>query len=358
MKVLHASVMSEPAVGVLKQLEAEALSSEKLGITWDARFYCNSAIDSVVIVQPTSQSSNKLMFKISFYRWLWKKTKQYDQLLLRYSFHDPLQFIFMLMCPIPVVLVHHTLEGPELLLVKGVLPRIKYYAESVLGPLSLSAASGIVAVTHEILEYEVSRRWYGKQIPTHIYPNGILYTDKLPAKSEVSVSRSPVILFVSSVYAPWQGLEELLQAAKEYTEEFQCHVVGTLTAEQEKLLEQDHRFIAHGKKDSEFIQTLIKSSDVGLSALTLYKKNMESACTLKVREYMMSGLCTYAGYDDVFPVEFKYFRRGPVDLSSICNYALECRSFARDDVKNTAKEYIDKFSLVENLYEFLKNIRK
>lgn len=379
MKVLHASVMTEPAVGVLNQLASEIESASTLGIPWASKFYCFGGDSNPIIVNSTKDASNRLRFRLSFYKWLWNEAKSVDVLLLRYSFHDPLQVIFLLAAPIPVVLVHHTLEGPELALGTGIVSKMKSLADRLFGAISLSLASGVVAVTDEILHYELARRWKKSTVPSHIYPNGIMYenaeraqverqkfisspqgsstvTTHNNANNEETAPLVPVLLFVSSIYAPWQGLEELVVAAAGYDKLFVCHVVGALTTEQSELLITDDRFIAHGKQSSGYTQELIEQSDVGLSALALYKKNMKSACTLKVREYMRAGLCTYAGHTDVFPEGYRYFKSGQIDLASICTYASECRDYSKNEVAADSRQYIDKTELVKGLYGFLRTV--
>lgn len=383
MRVLHASVMTEPALGVLRQLESEQTSADQMNLQWSAKLFCDGSISSPVVVKAEKPPERRLAFKLEFYKWLWREIKGVDVLLLRHSFHDPFQLLFLLMAPIPVALVHHTLEGPELRLVKGKTAKVKHLAESILGPLSLSAASGIVAVTKEILKYEEGRRWRRKVISSHVYPNGIMYScvqntladgNDQEARNEIesntligegglttspkkiSNSKPPSLLFVSSVYAPWQGLEELVETASQSDRPFECNVVGDLTEIQRSLLEADRRFVVHGRQNSEFIKALILDADVGLSALALSKKKMKNACTLKVREYMMSGLCTYAGYEDVFPEDFLYFRTGEINIDAICDYAIESRQYSSELVSETAQPYIDKLGLVKSLYQFLKKL--
>lgn len=383
MRVLHASVMTEPALGVLRQLESEQTSAEQMNLNWSAKLFCDGSISSPVVVKAEEHPDSRLAFKLEFYKWLRKEIKDFDVLLLRYSFHDPFQFIFLCMAPIPVVLVHHTLEGPELRLVEGKAAKIKHLAELVLGPLSLSVASGIVAVTEEILRYEESRRLRRNVVSSHVYPNGIMYSsvqntvvdgNEEAVRNEVECSTSngdsghtsytekipvntpPSLLFVSSVYAPWQGLEELIESASRSDRAFECNIVGDLTEVQLSLLETDDRFVVHGRQNSAFIKGQILDADIGLSALALSKKNMTNACTLKVREYMMSGLCTYAGYQDVFPEGFPYFKSGEIDIDAICDYAIQSRQYSPELVSNSARCYIDKPGLVNNLYLFLKNL--
>jgi len=278
-------------------------------------------------------------------------------LLLRHSFYDPFQLLFLLTTRKPVYLVHHTLEGPELALYKGLSARLKHVAEKVLGSLSLSLVSGVVAVTPEILKYELSRRLRANSIPVHIYPNGIDFTNQPELSAEFVASGEhnacPTLLFVSSVYAPWQGLEELVSAAKSYNEPFVCHVVGIVTEQQKSILAKDDRFVVHGLLDKTKIEKLVQQSDIGLSALKLEKKNMEDACTLKVREYLKAGLAVYAGYNDVFDTAFEFYKKGDVDMVKIVEFAINNKKNDRNYVASKAKPFIEKRQLLSELYEFM-----
>ena len=77
-----------------------------------------------------------------------------------------------------------------------------------------------------------------------------------------------------------------------------------------------------------------------------------------IREYLMLGLPVYAGYHDVFPPSFRYFRAGQVELSSIVEYAAEVREVARDAVSEAARPYIDKDVLLSRLSEELRDAPK
>jgi len=321
MKVLHATVMSEPAIGVINQLIAEQAAAKALGIEWDSILYTSESIDADVIEVSTVDAMNRVAFKKSFYNWVLSRADAYDVILLRHSASDPIQLSFLWRCKTPVCLVHHTLEIPELSLNSGLKNKLKQWLELFVGPASLTLASGCVAVTDEILQYELSRRWSRKPFTTHVYPNGIEYFEPSPALPSAPNNEVPTLLFVSSKYAPWQGLKELIASAEHVKEPFVCHVVGELSNDQLKLAEADQRFIVHGTLKYPAIEQLIHTADIGLSALELMKKKMKSASTLKVREYLRAGLAVYGGYNEVFPADFPFFHHGPNDMSAIVEYA-------------------------------------
>lgn len=376
MKIIHSSIMSEPAAGVIRQLEYEALAAKDLGYDWLTRIFTPESIDSEVGVSPNKKPASKLWFKIQYYRWLNKESRNVDVVILRYSFHDPFQLLFAMLCNKPLYFVHHTLEEPELSLNPGFSGKIRLFMEKLLAPTTLFLSAGLIAVTDEIALYEKSRVLLQSKKQTLLYPNGIMFPDTANLSEEKSENEpsslsdsknagniaapgsnsTPVFLFVSSVFAPWQGLEDLLLDAKNTPAEFQCHIVGKLTAEQEQYVKSDNRFVYHGYLDSQEIKELIQQSNIGLSALALGKKNMKSACTLKVREYLRDGLAVYAGYEDVFPDNFQYLKNGPIEINQICDYAVQNKLNNRSSVRTAARPFIEKKQLLQRLYTELNEL--
>ena len=368
MKILHTAVMSELMTGVLRQMEAEQLSADKLGLQWKASYFLGEPVDSPIVTVSPVSSKNRIKYKLAYYKWLISESKQYDVILLRYCTFDPMQLIFLLMCRKPIYSVHHTLEVPELTARKENASgskfaiRLKILAEKILGSLSLSLVDGIIGVMEEITEYNVNRRLIKKQIPWTVYSNGIdFYSDTSylsqsagkKREQDVSSESKPVFLFVSSVFGPWQGLEELVEAAYSYEGEFICHVVGDVSSDQRTMLEKDTRFVVHGRLNGDEIAELIRQSDIGLSILAAYKKRMKNIPALKVREYLKEGLAVYAGHGDVMPEDFKYYRQGSIDIEAIVKFAIENRMNDRAVISQSARPFIEKEVLVSHVYEFL-----
>jgi hypothetical protein len=77
-----------------------------------------------------------------------------DILLLRYSVYDPFQVLFAIFFRKKLYFIHHTKEIDEIKLKRGISGKIGLYVEILLSKLTLSYASGIIAVTDEILKYQ------------------------------------------------------------------------------------------------------------------------------------------------------------------------------------------------------------
>ncbi len=67
----------------------------------------------------------------------------------------------------------------------------------------------------------------------------------------------------------------------------------------------------------------------------------------------MMGLPVYSGHKDVFPIEFQYYRNGPIDIDLIVKYAMQCINVKREVVAASAREYIEKEILLSKLSSFV-----
>lgn len=360
MRVLHATALLQPLVGLVNQLVWEQDAAMAANLPWDTRFFCPSGLlDQPIAVESSSNGINKhshlskvaawVRLRIEFYSWLRTQEPMYDLILLRYNTHDLFQLRYLRRAAVPVLLVHHTLEVPELKSA-GTLGAARALLEGMIGSACIRAADGIIGVTREIARYELSRA----QTPekwSSVYPNGILYRqqDWLDGRGTV-----PELLFVAGQFAPWHGLDLLLDAVARSEADFVLHVVGNVGANESSRCMADRRIILHGRLAEEAIRDLASRCWIGLSSFGLFRNRMEEACTLKVREYLMLGLPVYAGYSDVFPDTFPFFAKGPADLDVILSYARSMRTQGKARVSAEARPYIDKTVLLRDVYERLK----
>jgi glycosyltransferase involved in cell wall biosynthesis len=288
------------------------------------------------------------VFRKRYYSWLRLQEAQVDVFLLRHSVADVFESFFIMRTKKPVFLVHHTLEVPELT-GAGFDNLIKAFVEVVTGYVSLMFANGIVGVTNEIVQYQNSRL-HGLHKVSFKYPNGIIYSDGLINDHRGKI---PELLFVASSFESWHGLDLLLKSVCESKADFLLHLVGQIEDTLYALVKDDSRIVIHGKLTHDEITHLSETCWVGISSLGLDRKKMKEACTLKVREYLMLGLPVYAGYTDVFPEEFNYYKKGKADIQSILEFAELHRSSSRENIRAASRPFIDKTTLVQSLYHDL-----
>jgi glycosyltransferase involved in cell wall biosynthesis len=346
-KVLHAAVSLSPSAGVIKQIESEGKAAKDVGIDW-----------SILFVAGTKEKENKIIInlfkyialRIRFFGRLTLKQRAYDVILLRYSVHDFFQLLYLGVFGFKTLLVHHTKEEKELKLRRGFWAILKYI-ELVVGRASLLLAKGHVAVTREIIDYELMRiHPFQSNKPTYHYPNGFNFCHA--QTNDRRCAKIPELIYVASNFAPWHGLDLLLSSINKSTEKFILHLVGPKSNELINLTKHDIRVRLHGVLSADELEDLLGQIWCGLSSFALWRKGLNEASTLKVREYLAMGVPVYSGhYDAAFPREFPYYVQGPPDINLIIEYSKKIRSSARFDVIQCAKPLISKESILKTLYD-------
>lgn len=354
MKILHSALMSGFTSGIVNQMFAEYLSARKLNLNLDVRIFSQYVDEKheydQLFISYQAKSKNKitswLEFRINYYNWLLCHQDKYDCFILRYSVNDPLLTQFLYKCKKPVFLVHHTKEVVELKTF-GIKGNILSLVESICGKISLRKCKGIIGVTHEIINYELNRINCNKI--NILYPNGIIVTsEKLENLMDESI---PQFLFIASYFYEWHGLDLLIDAVKRSNSKFIIHLVGDIQNKDLQALKSENRFVHHGRLSSKEINKLSKFCRVGLSSFALHRKGMQQACTLKVREYLSMGLGVYANYDEVFSKEFKYYKKGPIEIDEIISFSRSISKESKDNIRNESKEFISKDILLSNLIQ-------
>ena len=372
MKIFHTAALLTPPVGILSQMEWEQEAAHQLGLDWKVRMFCpaGSAKEGEIIrfsenIKNRSGKGklrkliNWVVLRWEYHRWLKSFEASVDIFLLRHYVHDPFQLLFIARCKKPVYLVHHELEGPELELAGGFsgkggfAGKFRATLELLIGRYSIRQSKITIGVTREIIDYETKRALQpGK--PSLLYPNGIMYSNQTVADKRTEM---PELIFLASFFKPWHGLDLLLAAMQKNHDKFILHLVGDVSLGDKALAHQDKRVVLHGRKSHQEIQNIAAACWIGISSFGLFRQNMKEACTLKVREYLMMGLPVYAGYQDIFPTEFKFYKNGEIDIDKILQFAKIHRQEQRAAISSAARRYIDKVELVRGLFNECTNKR-
>jgi glycosyltransferase involved in cell wall biosynthesis len=356
MRVLHSCALLRPTDGIVNQMEWEQEAADHLGLKWHTVVFCPSSYSGVSriayrearICTGTSQPERLkawVQLRWAYHRWLKSKENEVDLFILRHYVHDPFQLHFILNCAKPVALVHHTLEIPELESGGGLSGKIRATLERVIGKHSISASAATIGVTAEIVAHEKARARTRRDL-SYVYPNGIRFS---PNSISDQRGRAPELLFVASVFFSWHGLDLLLKAVSTTKEDFVLHLVGDVYESDLIAARADRRIVMHGRLDSRKIQELASRCWLGLSSFALWRKNMNEACTLKVREYLMMGLPVYSGHVDVFPSTFDYYRIGKPEMDPILRFAREMRSATRAEITSSSRAHIAKEERLRDL---------
>jgi hypothetical protein len=358
LKILHFSVYKYIPIGVLNQLKGEYQTARQINhsFSWTIKVFSHDTtevpfLDRVFVtgrVRLVKNIINYIVLRTKAYGWLRKNAGFFDMSLIRYRSGDIFQFLYHYsFCN--YYTIHHTFEIQEAKTRGKIAGLIESSIEKLLGTKVIEKSTGIIGVTPEIVEYELSR--ISKRKPSYCHPNGV----DLDKYTILPDHRSGIykFLFVMSHDAPWQGLDILIEHMLMTTEEFELHIVGNV---EQKKYSRDLRIVFHGSRDSEYVSELVAKCDLGLSSFGLHRKGMTQACPLKVREYLAQGLPVYGGHiDSGLPDSFPYYKIGNPQPSAILEFAATCRKQNRIDVRNSATPYIDKKILMRNLIDWLDN---
>lgn len=358
--VLHVSFLAKAGNGIVNQLKAEIQSVKKLNIPWEVVLVTETTFNEPFVVTiPHLYSKNFFLKRLYFHLWLVRKirNRHYDIILLRYIKSDPFLFIFRKIYK-KYFLVHHSKELEEIKLSKSIFSKVLVWFENILGVKSICSSLGIITMTEEIAKYQLNR--INKKLPYFVYPNGV-DTDYISIAPDNRIGNEINIVFVASSFLPWHGLDLLLNKVSyfNYTnDKIIFHLIGNVPEiylEQiNKINSKKVKIILHGYIDREKMIKVLSICDIGLASLALKRINLEEACVLKVREYLASGLPVYSASRDAgLSKEFPYFIVDEIDLDKIINFAFKMKSISRLDVRKESIKYIEKFRLVNKLYEFL-----
>lgn len=367
MKILHSAGIYKPSSGIAQQMAWEKQAANAIDLPWHVELCVPErtakALDQYQDILYYVESTKKnaapslltgwLAFQKLYYMHLLSIQHQYDVLLVRYNTHDPWLPWFLSQTRKPVLTVHHTLEGPELRSSHSLSGYARSVADWIVSFFVLRQASGILAVTSEIAEYETTRS--RASIPWIFFPNGYFGESSALPMPETSVHE---VIFVASKFAPWQGLDRLLAALCRSTSSIVIHIVGELTDEQQVACNKDSRIQTHGLCNHKQITSLSKRCSAGLSAFALEREGMKIGCTLKVRQYLAVGLPVYAGHRDIFPDEVVFYHVGQCDIDHIIAYCDRMREYTRRSIIDKAWSYISKTHILQKAYDDINNALK
>jgi glycosyltransferase involved in cell wall biosynthesis len=175
----------------------------------------------------------------------------------------------------------------------------------------LRAAAGFVPVTREL-----GARFAAFGKPTEVIANSIRFAD-FPLTPPPAAP--PSLVFVGSAVTPWHGLERAAEIAA-LLPEMTLDVVGCTTADWRAPTSPPASVKFHGFLSRDRYEPLVTRATAALGTLGLYKKQMDEACPLKVREYLALGLPVIAGYEDTdIPASADYFLRVPNTSASLAS---------------------------------------
>ncbi|MDU2240723.1 MAG: glycosyltransferase [Paenibacillus sp.] len=225
--------------------------------------------------------------------------------------------------------------------------------------LVLEAAGGFVFVSGELARADGFRRYaksyvvIGNGIPLEQFSAGrvaeaeafgrvvgpgevrtvhVSAAADLPAAAGARSDESHVrFVFISSPGQAWQGLDEIARLAA-VKPDWRFDIIGPERGELEAAgLQVPANMAFHGQLTRDRYQPLLDRADLAIGTLALYRKGMEEASPLKVREYLANGLPVIAAYRETdFPEPVPFFLELPGEPESVVRHLSAIESFARD----------------------------
>lgn len=254
--------------------------------------------------------------------------RSYDIVVMRYVVAvDLAPLLLFARTQARVVTVHHTKEREELLS-GGRTPaaRVRAWLEAVQSPRILERVHGVVGVTDEIRDYELSK--LRRRKPAATVSNGVdvaqvAPTGFAPIGSELQVA------FVASAGAPWHGVDRLIRSLDAYRGKrpIRVHMIGSVRSDSGSLAGGRVTVSHHGVLQGDPMNRVLQQCTIGISSLAMFRNGLQQGAVLKTREYMARGLPFVYGYEDVdVPAEAPFALRVPnteknIDVGQIVDFA-------------------------------------
>lgn len=159
--------------------------------------------------------------------------------------------------------------------------------------ITFRASAGLICVTHELARARSVAR-FGK--PTVVIGNAgrPATTAEVPARADHRLAGVMLVGYM----AEWAGVDKLHVLAEAFPD-VDVHVVGEVGEQPQPAFANLH---FHGRLEREEYQRILALCDFGIGPLALYRKGMDEASPLKVREYLSHGLPVLLAHDDTdFP---------------------------------------------------------
>lgn len=381
-RIAHVSFAVEKSVD--RKLHQQARAAEQLGLPVD---FIVLNLDSQI-----SQQRNLFCFRLPGHQlrsiavpklqWPFRlylaaracNWANYQAIVLRYP-KLPLGWeSFLRSVKVPVITEHHTNELAEILgtghLLRRVLGMAACRLEQRLRKRFLPRASGIIGVTDEIVSMV---KIDAPRVPAIAIPNGVLVGDVPFTGFQPFDGKTLRLVFVASRFAPWHGLDRLLQGLQRYSGNvaIELLLVGIVPDNLVRSVRQHARpplatITASGPVYGEDLDRVLSGANMAVASLGMFRNGMQQACTLKVREYMARGIPFVYGYDDPdIPKQCEYALKlentaTPIDIACLVQFAEKTATMPglAERMRGLAAQTMDWKGKIKKMYEFSCAVQK
>lgn len=220
-----------------------------------------------------------------------------------------------------------------------------------------------IGVTDEIMNYE-KKYYFDKK--NCIVSNGI-QTNRIQDSNQFLITENKEInlLFFAGGDFYWNGFDRLIEGfinstSKEF--DFKIHYFG----KKNKKNNIENVFY-YDDIDTKILSNLLLNNCIGIGTLKLYKKRLDEACPLKVRDYWSYGLPVILAYKDTDVINNIHLQtyclqfennNTPIDFEKIVAFSHKLRKegFQKKDVLEATKSvYFD--TKMFKLFNFLNELK-
>lgn len=373
--------------GVQKKVFSKVNAINQLGYSCDCISFSSSVNEEKIIdthfkILPIIKSNNRKFFNsllehknyyLSLSIWLENNGDKYDAILMRYPLSS--KFLYQLVKKFnnKIIFEHNTKELEEILITQkqdrqkipfsmkpgyfiyyfeiGVLPYLleKYFAPKVFENALLG-----VSVTGEISEYENQRCSSYKNV---VITNSI-DVDSCVLRKPQTITENTIRLFIlTGANVPWHGVERILNGLTLYKGplKFKVDVIGSYSDEQvafsiENNITESISFIKHIEYNN--LNEILDKYHAGIGTLAAFRKGLDEASPLKVREYFARGFPCIIGYNDTDLMQYKDFKpyylqvpsdETPLDFNAIEKFIIDVYKDKQhpQKIRGLAMKYLD-----------------
>lgn len=238
--------------------------------------------------------------------------------------------------------------------------KVAYAYYSFTSKKTFNLIQGACLVTYEMQE---SLQRYLGAIPfqTEVVPNSINIYKTEKRKKAAPSSTVPKLVFIGTPGMPWHGVDKIVELASQTINELEFHIIGFYKADYPEASDNIHFY---GILPKGRYEEVVTSCDIGLGTMALYRKQMEEACPLKVREYLASGLPVIIAYEETPFVKEAYpswILKLPNDSDKLSKCKEKIVSFCNEMkakvlTQSEVEKFVDVSSLEARRISFLKKI--
>lgn len=179
--------------------------------------------------------------------------------------------------------------------------------------LVLSSVSAFVPVTHEL-----TRLIFPFARSSLVLANSITLAS-LPLLPPTPADSPTRLVFIGTARTPWHGLDRIAELARLFPD-WAFDIIGDDASIWPSVSSAPApvNLIFHGTLPRERYLPLLAAATVALGTFGLYRKGMQEACPLKVREYLAHGLPVIGACADTdIPEGSDYYLRLPNDAAPL-----------------------------------------